>query len=384
MRHLVRLLTRPTLLAVLIVYVLIIWCTYFTVELLFVSKGLHHSIIVATHWIFGYTFTIIILGQLRLGLHFSNQKFSKGIDIFLGLLFWLAFGAILLASLIPIGFMLGIFLLIALCKALVDFITWISQRLEILPCKITSLIAKGTIAAKGLHIVNVQGTLPDPKSGPYIFALDHESSNDYDTWAADLFHFFWKIVAGTNLHKFPIFNFFLHMVSIPVNRNSPIVSTKKMIRDIVRALEEKRSVGIAPARGRFRPNNKKKYRFVSEFYNGAFIAAVETGTSVVPVSYYGTGESKPPLKEVIQKRWWQLSWLLMFLKTYQWFTRATEVWRIALDPIEPDAEDSGYTDKQRVERLKWKCRTRMIKAKAYWWGVRNGHIDRATGKKKRA
>ena len=258
-----------------------------------------------------------------------------------------------------------------LFKKLAQLFNFLYKKSRIIPGTITALLAKSANLICGMRQKNVQGEIP--KDGTFIIVYGHESSMDYFLWPADLLFRAWKIVAGTNLSKFPIFGIFLDLVAILIDRES-ISSAKKMLTDMISCLNNEISVGIAPEKGRFRIDNKEGYKFLRGFSDGAFKASVLTGRPLLPVMYMFAGENKPPLKEKIQKKWWDLEWLIYFLTTYQWFNKVTEIWRVVLDPIYPEGEDSGYTKSQRIDRLKKKTRNAMIKRKAYWWGVKHGRI----------
>lgn len=368
MKHLRHPFVANDLLGAAVVYVLIIWVTYSIVAAFGLSYHDHHAVIIVTHWIFGCMSGVIILCRLWM----RSKKESRWIDIVLSLLMWVSFGILLCITLALIVPILGIFVFLYVCKKILQFFTFLYRRAQILPNTIVALAAKAVVMVLGLKVVPVEGSIP---KGVWIFAYAHKSSWDYFLWTSDLLLRLWKIVAGTNLLKFPIFNLFLKLFAILVDRKS-IVSAKNMLEEMTECLLNYCSVGIAPEKGRFRSENSGGYKFLMPFSDGAFKVSVRTGTPIVPISYMFAGESKPPMKEKIQKRWWNFKWLILFLRTHQWFSKVTVIWRVVLPAFYPEGEETGLSEDARVERLKRKVRNAMIKKEAYWWGVRYGLIDR--------
>ncbi len=368
------------LLGVVVIYVLIIWVIYFVITLIGLPHNAHRFVIHFTHWLFACVLLTIIICRIRLDLGLDETK--KGVKIFDTLFtfpIWISFCVILItAAIVAVGF-LGIYLLMFFLKKLGHFLNFLIKYLAIIPCTITALLSKAAVLVTGIRQRNVEGEIP--AKGTFLFAYKHAASTDYWQWASDLVFRVWKIVAGTNLKKFPLFNIFLELFSIPIARGSSI-SLRKMMRKINDCLFKGVSVGIAPESGRFRAENSKGYKYLRDFADTAFIASVKTGVPILPVMYLFAEEGKPPVKEKVPKKWWKyLGKTIYFLKNSQWYNRAIEVWRVVIPPIFPEGEETGLSEDVRVQRLKTKTRNIMIKKTAYWTAVRNGLIDKETGKK---
>ncbi len=127
----------------------------------------------------------------------------------------------------------------------------------------------------------VRGTFPS--GGPYIFSFNHSSYIDYFLFVIAMgCKRKWYIVYGKNLHKYPIFKFFLKKIGIGVDRNNP-TSKVEASEKIRIALEKGYSIGIAPEGTRMRSYQMDE--ILLPFKNGAFSNAVESGVSIIPVVF---------------------------------------------------------------------------------------------------
>jgi 1-acyl-sn-glycerol-3-phosphate acyltransferase len=139
------------------------------------------------------------------------------------------------------------------------------------------LFAKISLPLFGVF-VKINGSLP--KEGPYIVVMNHSSFIDYLLVLVVMgYENKWTIVYGKNLHKYPIFKYFLRKIGIPVNRNSK-TSRSEASETMRKALSDGFSLAIFPEGTRMR-----SYQFdqiLLPFKNGAFNIASELKLPIVP------------------------------------------------------------------------------------------------------
>jgi 1-acyl-sn-glycerol-3-phosphate acyltransferase len=141
-----------------------------------------------------------------------------------------------------------------------------------------SLFAKISLPLFGVF-VKKNGSLP--KEGSYIVVMNHSSFIDYLLVLIVMgYKNKWTIVYGKNLHKYPIFKYFLRKVGIPVNRDSK-TSRSEASEIMCKALLDGFSLAIFPEGTRMR-----SYQFdqlLLPFKNGAFNIASELKIPIIPV-----------------------------------------------------------------------------------------------------
>jgi 1-acyl-sn-glycerol-3-phosphate acyltransferase len=92
----------------------------------------------------------------------------------------------------------------------------------------------------------------------------------------------WTVVYGNNLHKYPIFRFFLKRVGIPVDRKSQ--SSKTEVVELMKnALRNGFSLAIFPEGTRMRSFQVDE--ILLPFKNGAFSVALDLDIPIVPVVF---------------------------------------------------------------------------------------------------
>ncbi len=122
-----------------------------------------------------------------------------------------------------------------------------------------------------------------PKDGTFIFLFNHSSFIDYFLAVIAMgYKRKWVIVYGKNLHKYPIFKFFLKKIGIGVDRKNTTskIEASEQIRE---ALNSGFSVASFPEGTRMRSYQMDE--ILLPLKNGVFATAVELGISIIPITF---------------------------------------------------------------------------------------------------
>ena len=146
----------------------------------------------------------------------------------------------------------------------------------------------------GGQLVKLNGKIPDPESGPYLYIINHESLFDHFVIGQFIKHYV-TAIAKFEQFKYPLWgNVARRYGVVPIDRsnvNKAIRSLKIVEEEII---DNKISFLIAPE------GTRSKDGSLGEFKKGAFHIAKNTGISVVPVIINGAYEAK-------KKTDWRLS-----------------------------------------------------------------------------
>ena len=138
----------------------------------------------------------------------------------------------------------------------------------------------------GGQLVKLNGKIPDPKSGPYLYIINHESLFDHFVIGQFIKHYV-TAIAKFEQFKYPLWgNVAKRYGVVPIDRsnvNKAIRSLKIVEEEII---DNKISFLIAPE------GTRSKDGSLGEFKKGAFHIAKNTGISVVPVIINGAYEAK--------------------------------------------------------------------------------------------
>ena len=134
--------------------------------------------------------------------------------------------------------------------------------------------------------LKVSGEIPDPKSGPYLYLMNHESLFDHFAIGWHIKHYV-TAIAKFEQFKYPLWGHVAKYYGIePIDRSNTkkaIKSLKKVEKEIIK---NKLSFLIAPE------GTRSKDGSLGEFKKGAFHLAKKTGASIVPVIINGAYEAK--------------------------------------------------------------------------------------------
>ena len=134
--------------------------------------------------------------------------------------------------------------------------------------------------------LKVYGEIPDPKSGPYLYLMNHESLFDHFAIGRHIKHYV-TAIAKFEQFKYPLWGHVAKYYGVePIDRSNTkkaIKSLKKVEREIIK---NKISFLIAPE------GTRSKDGRLGEFKKGAFHLAKNTGASIVPVIINGAYEAK--------------------------------------------------------------------------------------------
>ncbi len=146
----------------------------------------------------------------------------------------------------------------------------------------------------GGQLVKLNGKIPDPESGPYLYIINHESLFDHFVIGQFIKHYV-TAIAKFEQFKYPLWgNVAKRYGVVPIDRsniNKAMRSLKLVEEEII---DNKISFLIAPE------GTRSKDGSLGEFKKGAFHIAKNTGISVVPVIINGAYEAK-------KKTDWRLS-----------------------------------------------------------------------------
>ena len=138
----------------------------------------------------------------------------------------------------------------------------------------------------GGQLVRVSGEIPNPKDGPYLYLINHQSLFDHFVIGSCLKHYV-SAVAKEEQFKYPLWGHVAKSYGIvPINRsniNKAISSLKNVEHEI---LKNEISFLIAPEGTRTVDGNLK------EFKKGAFHVAKNTSVKIVPVIIKGSYKAK--------------------------------------------------------------------------------------------
>lgn len=179
-----------------------------------------------------------------------------------------------------------------------------------------------------------------------IITPNHASSLDYFIIIALLGPMVTKVVAGSNLLKFPIFAFFLKLKCIFVDRSSR-QSKLDSLRRSQACIEQKIPLAIFFEGGRKRRSEGGILRDPEKFEKGAFHLSVVSNIPIQPVAIFGAGDFKPPMKgEPLAKKWWK----------FQWYNSPTIIIVSYLPLIYPE----GKTKEQLMDEVASVIETKLI------------------------
>ncbi len=205
-----------------------------------------------------YVFTIMLIPVLLArAIELTSEHHARVLD-------YLFTGIILLVS-TPILIVFGIvvLLIIFLFPRTKYFLSWIGATV--------------VLFLLGVRITH-QGKRP---AGQICLFANHSSFIDYFLIVHAMGYRPWKVVYGTNLHKYPILRFFMKRIGIGVDRNSFRSKSvaHKMIEDAVKAGF---SIGVFPEATRRRSYQNQK---VLPFKSAVFAIALENGVSMAPAVF---------------------------------------------------------------------------------------------------
>ncbi len=196
-----------------------------------------------------------------------------------------------------------------------SFITLLLFSVLIIPAMIVFLVSKQTrkindgilfyldkACLRTLAIkVRIHGSFP---KGLFVGAADHESSFDYFWIILALRFAASKVVAGSNLLKLPIFNIFIGLKCLFVNRHDR-KSKYRIVDKAIKCLNQFMSVIFFVEGTRKRKKDIDNGIVLKDFLPGAFEVAVNTNTQIVPIVVHGAAKCKPPMKgDATNKQWW--------------------------------------------------------------------------------
>ena len=134
--------------------------------------------------------------------------------------------------------------------------------------------------------LKVNGEIPDPKLGPYLYLMNHESLFDHFTIGRHIKHYV-TAIAKFEQFKYPLWGHVAKYYGIePIDRSNTkkaLKSLKKVEKEIIK---NRVSFLIAPE------GTRSKDGRLGEFKKGAFHLAKNTGASIIPVIINGAYEAK--------------------------------------------------------------------------------------------
>ena len=134
--------------------------------------------------------------------------------------------------------------------------------------------------------LKVYGEIPDPKSGPYLYLMNHESLFDHFAIGRHIKHYV-TAIAKFEQFKYPLWGHVAKYYGVePIDRSN----TKKAIKSLKNVekeiIDNKTSFLIAPE------GTRSKDGSLGEFKKGAFHLAKNTGASIIPIIINGAYEAK--------------------------------------------------------------------------------------------
>ena len=134
--------------------------------------------------------------------------------------------------------------------------------------------------------LKIYGEIPDPKSGPYLYLMNHESLFDHFAIGRHIKHYV-TAIAKFEQFKYPLWGHVAKYYGVePIDRSN----TKKAIKSLKNVekeiIDNKTSFLIAPE------GTRSKDGSLGEFKKGAFHLAKNTGASIIPIIINGAYEAK--------------------------------------------------------------------------------------------
>ena len=134
--------------------------------------------------------------------------------------------------------------------------------------------------------LKVYGEIPDPKSGPYLYLMNHESLFDHFAIGRHIKHYV-TAIAKFEQFKYPLWGHVAKYYGIePIGRSNTKKAIKSLKKVETEIIKNKISFLIAPE------GTRSKDGRLGEFKKGAFHLAKNTGASIVPVIINGAYEAK--------------------------------------------------------------------------------------------
>ena len=134
--------------------------------------------------------------------------------------------------------------------------------------------------------LKVYGEIPDPKSGPYLYLMNHESLFDHFAIGRHIKHYV-TAIAKYEQFKYPLWGHVAKYYGIePIDRSNTKKAIKSLKKVEMEIMTNKLSFLIAPE------GTRSKDGSLGEFKKGAFHLAKNTGASIVPVIINGAYEAK--------------------------------------------------------------------------------------------
>ena len=134
--------------------------------------------------------------------------------------------------------------------------------------------------------LKVYGEIPDPKSGPYLYLMNHESLFDHFAIGRHIKHYV-TAIAKFEQFEYPLWGHVAKYYGIePIDRSNTKKAIKSLKKVEMEIMTNKLSFLIAPE------GTRSKDGSLGEFKKGAFHLAKNTGASIVPVIINGAYEAK--------------------------------------------------------------------------------------------
>ena len=134
--------------------------------------------------------------------------------------------------------------------------------------------------------LKVYGEIPDPKSGPYLYLMNHESLFDHFAIGRHIKHYV-TAIAKFEQFKYPLWGHVAKYYGVePIDRSNTRKAIKSLKRVETEIIKNKLSFLIAPE------GTRSKNGSLGQFKKGAFHIAKNTGASIVPVIINGAYEAK--------------------------------------------------------------------------------------------
>ena len=131
----------------------------------------------------------------------------------------------------------------------------------------------------------VRGTAPDPKKGPYLYLMNHESLFDGFMMVAGIRHYFTG-VGAVEQFSYPVWGYLVKKYGvIPIVRQKLKTAITSMDK-LEEAIKKGTSMMIAPEGTRTLTGK------LGPFKKGAFHVAKNTGITIVPVGLIGAYKAK--------------------------------------------------------------------------------------------
>ena len=131
----------------------------------------------------------------------------------------------------------------------------------------------------------VKGKAPDPKNGPYLYLMNHESLFDGFMMLAGIRHYFTGVGAAEQF-SYPVWGYLVKKYgAIPLVREE-LGSAINSLKKLEDAIQDGISAMIAPEGTRTLTGD------LGHFKKGAFHVAKNTGITIVPVGLKGAYSAK--------------------------------------------------------------------------------------------